>query len=368
MGSDITDLIGAIYDTALDSGAWPELLTRIADHAGAENAAMVVIDPRIGLSSVLTPRADPAVVEAYNTLWWQYDPTASATVAQAPGQITDLSHTGRDLYHASVFQNEFWAKSGLGAERLASNLYTDGVAFGSFVLQTSRKRDEITDDMVSACRILLPHLVRSVQIQRRLLELTAALIARDHPDAEGLMLVDRDLRLLWADVDAEMSFARQGAFRIVGGRLALSDAAASHRIEAAVRTCARPDSAPARQGRIACICPQSGAPLVLEVIPHRAPQGVSVPFIDASPSATALIVVHHDTQRSERRLAELIEQYGLTRAEARLALEISKGDGRAAAAARVGISVNTARTHLTNVFSKMGVHRQAELIRKISRS
>ena len=368
MNTDLTDLIGAIYDTALDSGAWPELLTRIADQAGAENAAMVVIDPRIGLSSVLTPRADPSVVEAYNTHWWQYDPTASATVAKAPGQITDLSHTGRDIYHASAFQNEFWAKSGLGAERLASNLYTDGVAFGSFVLQTSRTRDEITDDMVAACRVLLPHLVRSVQIQRRLLKLTAALIAHDHPGTEGLMLVDRDLRLLWADADAEMLLARQGAFRIAGGRLALSDAAASHRLGAAVRACARPDSAAARQGGIAFACPKSGAPLVLEVLAHRAPQGVAVPFIDASPAATALIVVHDDTHRSERRLAELIARYGLTRAEARLALEIAKGDGRAAAAARAGISVNTARTHLASIFGKMGVHRQAELMRKIGGS
>lgn len=365
MSDDLTDLIGAIYDTALGSGAWPDLLTRIADLAGVENAAMVVIDPRIGLSGVLTPRADPAVVAAYNAHWWQYDPTASATAAKAPGQITDLSHTGRDVYHASVFQNEFWAKSGLGAERLASNLYTDGVAFGSFVLQTSRTRDEITDDMVSACRVLLPHLVRSVQIQRRLLNLTAALIARDHPGTEGLMLVDRDLRLLWADADAEMSLALQGAFRIAGGRLALSDAAASYRLEAAVRASDRPDSPAARQGGIVFACPQSGAPFVVEVIPYRPPEGVALPIIDGGPAATALIAVHHDVHRTERRIARLMETYRLTRAEARLAIEIAKGDGRAAAAARLGISVNTARTHLSSIFGKMGVHRQAELMRKL---
>jgi DNA-binding CsgD family transcriptional regulator len=53
----------------------------------------------------------------------------------------------------------------------------------------------------------------------------------------------------------------------------------------------------------------------------------------------------------------------LTPAEADFALEIVKGDGRAAAAARFGISVGTARTHLTHIFDKTGVRRQAELVR-----
>ncbi len=368
MDKEFNDLIGSIYDYALDSGAWSDLMSRVADFAGAENAAMVVIDPRIGLSSVLTPRADPNVVAAYNAHWWQHDPTAQATASIPPGQITDLSHTGRDVYYASAFQNEFWAKSGLGAERLAGNLYTDGIGFGSFVLQTSSARDEITDRMVSVCRMVLPHLVRSVQIQRRLLHLAAALAARDHPDAEGLMLVDRDLRLLWADADAEAHLARRDAFRIADGRVALCDTAATHRLEAAIRACARPESTTARRSEVVLACPNSGAPIVIEVIRNQPLTGASVPPMDTSASATALIAVHHAMHRTERRLAGLIELYGLTRAEARLAIEIAKGDGRAAAAARVGISVNTARTHLASIFGKMGVHRQTELMRKIQGS
>ncbi|WP_346910982.1 hypothetical protein [uncultured Roseibium sp.] len=53
----------------------------------------------------------------------------------------------------------------------------------------------------------------------------------------------------------------------------------------------------------------------------------------------------------------------LTCAEAVHALEMLKGDGRAAAAARYGISINTAKTHLMRIFEKTDVKRQAELIR-----
>lgn len=64
MAGQVGDLIGAIYEAALDTGAWAEVLTGIADLGGAENAAIVVVDPRLELSRVVTPRADPGVVEA----------------------------------------------------------------------------------------------------------------------------------------------------------------------------------------------------------------------------------------------------------------------------------------------------------------
>jgi DNA-binding CsgD family transcriptional regulator len=41
------------------------------------------------------------------------------------------------------------------------------------------------------------------------------------------------------------------------------------------------------------------------------------------------------------------------------------GDGRAAAANRCGVSINTARTQLTSIFEKVGGTRQAELIRAL---
>ena len=62
-------------------------------------------------------------------------------------------------------------------------------------------------------------------------------------------------------------------------------------------------------------------------------------------------------------LESLQQRFGLTPAEAAFALEIIKGDGRQAAADRLGITVGTARTHLSSIFDKTGSKRQAELVR-----
>jgi DNA-binding CsgD family transcriptional regulator len=69
-----------------------------------------------------------------------------------------------------------------------------------------------------------------------------------------------------------------------------------------------------------------------------------------------------EDQRRARKDAWM-RRYALTSAEADVALEILRGDGRKAVAARLGIAETTARTHLSRIFWKTGARRQAELVR-----
>jgi DNA-binding CsgD family transcriptional regulator len=54
--------------------------------------------------------------------------------------------------------------------------------------------------------------------------------------------------------------------------------------------------------------------------------------------------------------------FGLTPAEARLALHLVAGETLRSAEAKLSISYETARTHLKNIFGKTGTCRQAELV------
>jgi DNA-binding CsgD family transcriptional regulator len=58
-------------------------------------------------------------------------------------------------------------------------------------------------------------------------------------------------------------------------------------------------------------------------------------------------------------------QYGLTRAEATVALELLRCDGMPAVAERLGVLVGTARTHLHRVLAKTGTRGQADLVRLV---
>lgn len=60
---------------------------------------------------------------------------------------------------------------------------------------------------------------------------------------------------------------------------------------------------------------------------------------------------------------QLQQQFGFTRTEAIVALEIVMGTGVQAAAERLGIGIGTVKTHLVRVFAKTNTNRQAELAR-----
>ena len=96
------------------------------------------------------------------------------------------------------------------------------------------------------------------------------------------------------------------------------------------------------------------------VIPHR----TRVTWIDVL-RPTAILFITETEQAAVVRSERLGQDFGLTRAEALFAAEISKGDGLQAAASRLGVSLTTVRTHLAHVFDKTGTRRQAELVRLI---
>jgi len=64
--------------------------------------------------------------------------------------------------------------------------------------------------------------------------------------------------------------------------------------------------------------------------------------------------------------ALLMDAFGLTHAESRIALAVSSGLSIPETASRLGLSPNTIKTRLRNVFAKSGASRQTELARLIA--
>lgn len=60
--------------------------------------------------------------------------------------------------------------------------------------------------------------------------------------------------------------------------------------------------------------------------------------------------------------------FGLTAAESRLALRLLTGESLRSTAAALGITYESARSHLKSIFHKTGTHRQGELIALLART
>jgi DNA-binding CsgD family transcriptional regulator len=63
------------------------------------------------------------------------------------------------------------------------------------------------------------------------------------------------------------------------------------------------------------------------------------------------------------RESGMVEWFGLTRAEAQIVEAICQLETPSATAERLGLSVHTVRSHLRNIFNKLSVHSQQQLVR-----
>ena len=80
----------------------------------------------------------------------------------------------------------------------------------------------------------------------------------------------------------------------------------------------------------------------------------------------AIVLIAGGAGAGEPPDARLIQElFGFTPAEARLTAALVAGKSVKEFAEEAGVSLNTARTHLKNVFPKTGVKRQAALVREV---
>ena len=115
-------------------------------------------------------------------------------------------------------------------------------------------------------------------------------------------------------------------------------------------------------GALALSRPSMLRPLSVLVAPlgHKA----SVDGLDLGRTRPAAVVFVSDPEVRQETPAALLQRlYGLTPAEARLAEAMAGGGPLKAAAERLGIGRETARSQLKQVYAKTGTHRQAELVR-----
>jgi DNA-binding CsgD family transcriptional regulator len=364
-GDALLDVIDRIYGMPFSDQDHGGLLNRIADLCQAENCALTLIDPALGLASVSAPRADPEVITAYQRFWWAEDPTVPATLDAPVGRITSLADTGRATFADSAFHQDYWRRSGLGAERLASNLPVSAGGMASIVLQAGTLRDEIMTDGARLFAALVPHLVRAtdtaLKLRRAEVRVRQGIVSGQGGNSVAFA-VDTHLRPVFPDAAAEEALRGPGNPIIFRGRLTLGDAALDARLADLVLGCGLLDATRLCGGRL--VVPVPGDPdasILVDVVPFAN----EVASLHGAPSLALpnAIIILTDTGRQQRRMrAVLRDRFGLTEAEKRLAFAMLQGQGREAAARSLGISLSTVRTQLSSIFEKTGTHRQAELV------
>ena len=146
------------------------------------------------------------------------------------------------------------------------------------------------------------------------------------------------------------------------GEVLLGRSSDGKQLQDRIKAALRHDLAAADPRRLPMIVRRAGRrPLVLRI---RALQGGNARFFDR---AAIMVIVDDLDDDAQQPLDVLRHTFELTPSQARIAAAIGSGQTVKASAEQLGIGVETVRSGLQKVFEKVGVARQAELVRVLSR-
>jgi DNA-binding CsgD family transcriptional regulator len=361
----LSELIGAIYDRAVDPEHWPGTLSEIRPFLGGDNAVLSLIDMHRG-AFLLNFLDNVPEVFAQSIDRWSGDIIKSwgGSDLFVSAALDEPYIWSRVITPAAEGKNSFVdAMRAAGfADSMSLVLTRDQSVIGALALGRRRKAGYFGDEELGRARLLLPHLQRAIGFSR-LLELAtlraSAFEAALDAVAVPTVLVTADAELVHANAAGRAELDRAELLKVSQGRIAAADLRDQRGLAQALSTASEQPAAPPTQLDVPL--GKDARKLQLLPLPRGSVRGT------LAPSAAAAIML---TPPPRSPLAEpgaiaarLIDRFGLTPAEAAVALEVAKGDGRAAAAARLGIRDNTVRTHLSAIFLKLGINRQAQLVR-----
>lgn len=360
----LSELIGAIYDCALDPDRWPDTLSLIRQTLGFHNAVLQLqalpsgeVLLNVG-SGVEQPWLDRMIDYGPDVLaQWGGEAVYHGLPLEEPAV---LSWVRPKAMAETRFELEWGRPQGL-IDVMAIVLARDAGALGSIGMGRHERSGPIGQREVAMARLLIPHLQRAATISGLLDSKT--LVARTLEAlidrlAVPILLVGDGMRIVHANAAADRLLETGDPLQSKGGRLAPRSDGVAAALAVAVEQGRADESALGRKGFGVPAHTAEGALRVLHVLPLQF--GDLRPGL--APSAVAAVFVAPTMPGLPARGDVLASLFNLTPAEARVFELIAAGRTSAEAARALGVGASTVKTHLLRLFDKLGVRRQADLV------
>lgn len=354
-------LIGAIYDCVIDSSRWHDTVDRLRRRFGFYNAMLavnasngaIVMHVNANVPDDMLP-----LVERYSAdvprMWGGWERIAAAPLEE-PIFNSDVRPPD---YEDADYYRYFVAPQGI-VDAIAIVLVRDAHTVANLAFGIHHSAPPLTDAQVDELRILAPHLRRAVVISRLLLSrITAGTSFAETLDASpaGVVLVDREARIIHANAVARAMFAANDPIRSTEGTLELVAEVVPGLLQRAIATAG--DAAAGSKGMGVPARRGNRQPLTVQVMPLEHRRGANTPI-----AAVAAILIA-DAATGPATSAEILGAlFDLTPAEARIFTLIAGGVTLGEIGAQLGISSTTAKTHLARIYHKTGQNSRAGLVR-----
>jgi DNA-binding CsgD family transcriptional regulator len=359
--------VDAIYRSAGQPDTWPGTLTMLADLFGSTTAGFAYGRRGGGGGISLFVRSDSAWERQYAEYYSFRNPYIRNEHRIRQGLVAAGQSFIRDAdLLKTEFYSDFLAKQDLLHSLAAFPLVRDDTA-STVVFYRPQRHPQFGKQAVHLLRLLSPHLALAMQIHERFAcnaQPTAAAAALSAEMPFGVMVLDATGKVRLLNAAAERIIAMNDGIGLMRGELVLGTADETQRLRGCVRSASTVPSAPLAQ--------RGGTVVVRR---RSMPSGAHSFRVVTSPLDTgdrrafpgALVFVSEPDKPVALSPEHVSLVLDVTLREAALVAGLAAGHDLRTYAHHADISVDTARTHLKNIFRKTQVRSQAELIALVLR-
>lgn len=355
--NDETELLLPLYAGVHDRSQWVNFLVRIQRRTQADYASLIFSqgDTPIHLSTEVFVGRDLRKEARERGLESLYDKDRLPYDGLRPGRVYQMSELVAGDPEFTEFHETFNRAMGLSDERIVRIKEQEGT---SAWLMLARNRGLFGASHGALLTALAPHVavaLRSFVLAERQRIRGAA--NRDGLSRMGMgwIALGRDARII--DLDPNLiDLLREinGSGELIGARLHIEDSAARQTLVQAARDFAGDADA---------------VPRTLNLRDEPRLDALMVPTPDRPEAALAmpvmLVFCRFGRSSGLDRRPLLRDVFGLSLREGQLAFALSNGQSLSEAAAAMGLTEETVRGYSKNIYAKMGIRGQADLVRQI---
>ncbi len=369
-------LIPEIYDAAVNPGAIPEILQKVADFVGAFGAIITEVSDAYNLTEYRIPHYslgyDAALVEHYLNTYSSFELKDQRVFQHFSLQTDDIElisdqHLTTSRAKLESQPNVQFLKS-IGIDyRAAALLNKDFINVDRFALQFSGKQGPLNQDHIRRCRLVLPHLSKALIVARptaQLIEENNAVLECLNQLKSAVCIVDADRRIILNNAEFDRQVEAYDVFKIhADGRLGLKDERSMKPAEEMFSNIGFHGRFGARPRKEAIEVPTSQSPheLCLEIIPLG-----KTTEIDKNFHRGSILFCLDTSLHSDIDVSSISRAYGLTQSEGKILNLIADGLSNRQIAESAGKSVETVNSQVKSILSKSMTANRTQLIRLAS--
>jgi DNA-binding CsgD family transcriptional regulator/PAS domain-containing protein len=362
---ELTQVIGIIYDAALDPALWADALAKIADYVGGQAGVLASKgSAKKFISADCCAGLSPQYMQLHAETYAEFDPLARVPLCDVERIVSIPELVSFDDYRRGRFYQEWAGPQGWG-DVASAVIEKSGTGCTFLGIVRSEANGMVDEEMRRRMARVVPHVRRAVLIRktmdRKQTEVTAFADILDGLSA-GLFLLGANGRIVHVNAAGQRIIGANDVLRSIGGRLVACNSQDNRTLREAFAAASGGQTEIGNRGIALPLTAENGECHIAYVLPLTS----GARHIANAPAATAAVFVRRAAMEPPSSPEIIRRAYNLTPTELRVLLAIVDVGGIPEVAAAFGVANSTIKTHVGRLYEKTGVGRQADLVKLVA--